>query len=39
MIDKQYGEYKSKDFFSKMVEFDDGYGYSKHRLDGVVFYE
>ena len=38
-LDKQYGEYKSKDFFSKMVEFDDGYGYSKHRLDGVVFYE
>ena len=38
-LDKQYGKYKSKDFFSKMIEWDDGSGVGKQRLDGVVFYE
>ena len=38
-LDKQYGEYKSKDFFSSVVEWDDGYGRAEQRLDGVVFYE
>ena len=36
-LDKQYGEYKSKDFFSKIIEWDDGYGVGKQRLDGIVF--
>jgi hypothetical protein len=36
-LDKQYGEYKSKDFFSKIIEWDDGFGVGKQRLDGVVF--
>jgi hypothetical protein len=38
-LDKQYGEYKSKDFFSTMIFWDDGHGESNQRLDGVVFYE
>ena len=37
LLDKQYGEYKSKDFFSKIIEWDDGFGVGKQRLDGVVF--
>ena len=38
-LDKQYGEYKSKDFFSTMIFWDDGHGESNQRLDGAVFYE
>ena len=38
-LDKQYGEYKSRDFFSSNIVWDDGYGEAKQRLDGVVFYE
>jgi hypothetical protein len=38
-LDKQYGEYKSKDFFSTMIFWDDGNGESNQRLDGVVFYD
>ena len=40
-LDKQYGEYKSKDFFSKEIIWYDEYNKDIHsqRLDGVVFYE
>ena len=38
-LDKQYGEYKSRDFFSSNIVWDDGYGEAEQRLDGVVFYE
>jgi hypothetical protein len=39
-LDKQYGDYKSKDFFSKDVTWYDKYNKGTHsqRLDGVVFY-
>ena len=38
-LDKQYGGYKSKDFFSKNVTWYDKYnkGTYSQRLDGVVF--
>ena len=36
-LDKQYGGYKSKDFFSSNIVWDDGYGIGDQRLDGVVF--
>jgi len=40
-LDKQYGEYKSKDFFSTNITWYDEYNKGTHgqRLDGVVFYE
>ena len=40
-LDKQYGDYKSKDFFSKDVTWYDKYNKGTHsqRLDGVVFYK
>lgn len=38
-LHKQYGKYKSKDFFSSNIVWDDGYGVANQRLDGVVFYE
>ena len=38
-LDKQYGEYKSRDFFSSNIVWDEGYGEAEQRLDGVVFYE
>jgi hypothetical protein len=40
-LDKQYGDYKSKDFFSKDITWYDKYNKGTHsqRLDGVVFYE
>ena len=37
-LDKQYGEYKSKDFFSSNIVWDDGYGIGDQRLDCVVFF-
>ena len=37
-LDKQYGEYKSKDFFSSNIVWDDGYGIGEQRLDCVVFF-
>ncbi len=37
-LDEPMG-YKSKDFFSMMISWDDGYGVGTQRLDGVVFYE
>ena len=38
-LDKQYGEYKSKDFFSTEIKWYDEYQDATHsqRLDGVVF--
>ncbi len=36
-LDKQYGDYKSKDFFSSNIVWDDGVGIGDQRLDGVVF--
>ncbi len=40
-LDKQYGSYKSKDFFSSNIVWDDGQPNCSgtQRLDGVVFYE
>jgi hypothetical protein len=40
-LDKQYGNYNSKDFFSREIEWYDKYqdDNSSQRLDGVVFYE
>ena len=40
-LDKQYGDYKSKDFFSQDVTWYDEYNKATftQRLDGVVFYE
>ena len=40
-LDKQYGDYKSKDFFSKDITWYDKYNKGTHsqRLDGVVFYQ
>ena len=39
-LDKQYGEYKSKDFFSKEITWYDKYNKDTHsqRLDGVMFF-
>jgi len=40
-LNRQYGDYKSKDFFSKDVTWYDKYnkGTYSQRLDGVVFYK
>ena len=40
-LDKQYGDYKSKDFFSKDITWYDIHNKGTHsqRLDGVVFYK
>ena len=40
-LDKQYGNYNSKDFFSKEITWYDEYNKDIHsqRLDGVIFYE
>ena len=40
-LDKQYGNYNSKDFFSKEIIWYDEYNKNTYsqRLDGVIFYE